>query len=185
VPEDIAKRKVTELGGRSTEMNAKLVMCHQRVLFLENTQKENRRILVVDDDHDNLEFLSDLIVNLGFDVVTAGSGIQGLHRVVNSDFDLVFMDSKMILKDGFSLAYHTKARFPEIPVVMLVGRDKQDRAEEKEGCCIDYLLFKPFGFKDIQFTIRKIFDTWSNNKNVVSIKNEPCAVHLCGQGIVI
>ncbi len=166
-------------------MNAKLVMCHQRVLFLENTQKENRRILVVDDDHDNLEFLSDLIVNLGFDVVTAGSGIQGLHRVVNSDFDLVFMDSKMILKDGFSLAYHTKARFPEIPVVMLVGRDKQDRAEEKEGCCIDYLLFKPFGFKDIQFTIRKIFDTWSNKKHVVSITNESCAVRLCGQGIVI
>ena len=166
-------------------MNAKLVMCHQRVLFLENTQKENRRILVVDDDHDNLEFLSDLIVNLGFDVVTAGSGIQGLHRVVNSDFDLVFMDSKMILKDGFSLAYHIKARFPEIPVIMLVGRDKQDRAEEKEGCCIDYLLFKPFGFKDIQFTIRKIFDTWSNKKHVVSITNESCAVRLCGQGIVI
>lgn len=161
-------------------MNAKLVMCHQTVLFLENIQRDNKQILVVDDDHDNLEFLSDLIVNLEFDVVTAGSGIEGLHRVVNSDFDLVFMDSKMILKDGFSLAYHIKARFPEIPVVMLVGRDKQDRAEEKEGCCMDYLLFKPFGFKDIQFTIRKFIGTWSNKKNVVSITNEPCAVRLCG-----
>jgi CheY-like chemotaxis protein len=161
-------------------MNAKLVMCYQTVLFLENTQRDNRQILVVDDDHDNLEFLSDLIVNLGFDVVTADSGIEGLHRVVNSDFDLVFMDSKMILKDGFSLAYHIKGRFPEIPVVMLVGRDKQDRAEEKESCCMDYLLFKPFGFKDIQFTIRKFFGRRLNKKHLVSITNEPYAVGLCG-----
>jgi CheY-like chemotaxis protein len=161
-------------------MNAKLVRCHQTVLFSENTQIENGQILVVDDDHENLEFLSDLIVNLGFDVVTACSGIEGLHRVVKSHFDLVFMDSKMILKDSFSLAYHIKARFPEIRVVMLVGRNKQDPADEKEGCCMDYLLFKPFGFKDIQFTIRKFFGTRLNKKNMVSITNEPCAVRLCG-----
>ena len=161
-------------------MNAKLVICHQRVLFLENTQRENRQILVVDDDHDNLEFLSGLIVKLGFKVVTASSGIEGLHGFVNSDFDLVFTDSKMILKDGFSLAYHVKALSPETPVVMLVGRNKQDPADKKEGCCMDYLLFKPFGFKDIQFTIRKFIGTWSNKKNVVSITNEPCAVRLCG-----
>jgi CheY-like chemotaxis protein len=159
-------------------MNAKLVMWHQRVLFLEDIQRDNRQILVVDDDHENLEFLSDLIVNLGFDVVTARSGIEGLHKVVNSDFDLVFMDSKMMLKEGFSLAYHIKAGSPETPVVMLVGRDKQDSAEEKESCRIDYLLFKPFGFKDIQFTIRKFLGIWSNKRNVVSITNEPCAVRL-------
>jgi DNA-binding NtrC family response regulator len=161
-------------------MNAKLVMCHQTLLFLENTQRDNGQILVVDDDHDNLEFLSDLIVKLGFKVVTAGSGIEGLHGFVNSDFDLVFTDSKMILKDGFSLAYHVKARSPETPVVMLVGRNKQDPADKKQGCCIDYLLFKPFAFKDIQFTIRKFFGTWLNRKHVVSITNEPCAVRRCG-----
>ena len=161
-------------------MNAKLVMCHQTVLFLENIQRDNKQILVVDDDHDNLEFLSGLILKLGFKVVTAGSGIQALNLFVNSDFDLVFTDSKLILKDGFSLAYHVKAVSPETPVIMLVGRNKQDPADKKEGCCMDYLLFKPFGFKDIQFTIRKFIGKWSNKKNVVSITNEPCAVRLCG-----
>jgi CheY-like chemotaxis protein len=168
------------MGGESTKMNAKLVRCHQTVLFSENTQTDNGQILVVDDDHENLEFLSDLIVNLGFKVVTAGSGIEGLHRVVNTDFDVVLMDSKMILKDGFSLAYHVKARFPETPVVMLVGRSTQDPTDKKEGCCMDYLLFKPFGFKDIQFTIRKFFGTWLNKKHMVFIPNEPCAIRLCG-----
>ena len=161
-------------------MNAKLVTCHQRVLFLENTQRENRQILVVDDDHDNLKFLSGLILKLGFKVVTAGSGIEGVHGFVNSDFDLVFTDSKIVLKDGFSLAYHVKAVSPETPVVMLVGRNKQDPADKKEGCCMDYLLFKPFGFKDIQFTIRKCIGLWSNKKNGVSFTNEPCAVRLYG-----
>jgi hypothetical protein len=63
---------------------------------------------------------------------------------------------------------------------MLVGRDKQDPAEEKESGCMDYLLFKPFGFKDIQFTIQKFFGTMLNKKNMASITNEPCAVRLCG-----
>jgi CheY-like chemotaxis protein len=161
-------------------MNAKLEMSHQTVLFLENTQRHNRQILVVDDDHDNLEFLSGLILKLGFEAVTAGSGIEGLHRVVNSDFDLVFTDSKMILKDGFSLAYHVKAIFPETPVVMLVGRNKQDSAGEKEGCCIDDLLFKPFGFKDIQYSTHKFLGTRLDKKNVLSIANESYAVRLCG-----
>ena len=161
-------------------MNAELAMWHQVVLFLENTQKDNRQILVVDGDHDTVKFFSDLNVKLGFEVVTADSGIEGLHRFVNSDFDLVFTDSKMILKDGFSLAYHIKARSPETPVVMLVGQNTQDPADKEEGCCIDYLLFKPFGFKDIKFTIRKFFGTRLDKKQVAYITNEPCAVHLCG-----
>lgn len=161
-------------------MNTKLVMCDQMVLFLENTQIDKGQILVVDDDHDNVEFLSDLIAKLGFDVISEDSGIEGLHRVVNSDFDLVFTDSKMILKDGLSLAYHIKARSPETPVVMLVGGSTQDPTDKKEGCCMDYLLFKPFGFKDIQFTIRKFFGTWLNKNHMVSIPDEPCEVRLYG-----
>jgi CheY-like chemotaxis protein len=161
-------------------MNAKLVVCHKRSLFLETIPRDNRQILVVDGDPDNLEFLSDLIVNLGFKVVTAGSGVEGLHGFVYSKFDLVFTDSKMILEDGFSLAYHIKARSPETPVVMLVGRNKQDPADKKQGCCMDHLLFKPFGFKDIQLTIQKFFGTWVTKKHMVSITNEPCAVRLCG-----
>ena len=161
-------------------MHAKMDMCHQTVLFLENTQRDNKKILVVDDDHDNLKFLSGLIVKLGFEVVTARSGIEGLHGFVNSDVDLVFTDSKMILKDGFSLAYHVKAKFPETPVVMLVGRNKQDPPDKKEGCCIDDLLFKPFGFKDIQFCIQKFFGAGLDQKESVSSENITWAVRQFG-----
>jgi DNA-binding NtrC family response regulator len=161
-------------------MNAKSVKCHQRVLFLENTQRYNRQILVVDDDHENLEFLSNLITKSGFDVVTEVSGSEGLRKVVNSVFDIVFTDSKMILEDGFSLAYHIKSRSPKTPVVMLVGWSTQNPTDKKEGCCMDYLLFKPFEFKDIQFTVRKFLGTWLNKKHTVSIPNEPCAIRQYG-----
>ena len=161
-------------------MNTKMGMCHQTVLFLENTQRDNGRILVVDDDQDNLEFLSGVILRSEFEVVTAGSGIEGLHGFVNSHVNFVFTDSKIILKDGFSLAYHVKAISPETPVVMLVGRNKQDPPNKKEGCCFDDLLFKPFGFKDIQYTIQKFFGTGLDQKDVVSLENEACAIRLFG-----
>jgi two-component system sensor histidine kinase EvgS len=161
-------------------MNTKTGMCHQTVLFLENTQRDNGKILVADNDHDHLEFLSGLILQWGFEVVTACSGVEGLNGFVNSHVNFVFTDSKMILKDGFSLAFHVKAISPEMPVVLMVGRDKQDPSDNKEGCCFDDLLFKPFGFKDIQYTIQKYFGTGLNQKDVVSSENESCGVRLCG-----
>jgi len=60
-------------------MNARFEMFYKTILFLENTQRDNRQILVVDDENDNLEFLSVSIFKLRFEVVTAGSGIEGLH----------------------------------------------------------------------------------------------------------
>ena len=161
-------------------MKARFEMFYKSILFFDDIHRDDRQILVVDDEHDNLEFLSGLIDKLGFEVKTARSGIEGLHRVVNSDFDLVFTDSKMILKDGFSLAYHVKAKFPETPVVMLVGRNKQDPPDKKEGCCFDDLLFKPFGFKDIQYTIQKFFGTGLDKQDVISSENKTYAVRLCG-----
>lgn len=136
------------------------------MLFFEHTQRDNRQILVVDDENDNLEFLSDIFSKIGYETVTAVSGIKGLNLFIKSDFDLVFTDSKMILKDGFSLAYHVKARFPETPVVMLIGQGKEDPQDKKEGCCIDYLLFKPFGLKDIQYTLQKFFMAHSGGERV-------------------
>jgi response regulator RpfG family c-di-GMP phosphodiesterase len=47
--------------------------------FFEHTQKENRQILVVDDENDNLEFLSDIFSKMGYETVTAASGIKGLN----------------------------------------------------------------------------------------------------------
>jgi len=160
-------------------MNAGFESFYKTVLFFDDIQRNDRRILVVDDEYENLQFLSDLIFKLGFEVGTAGSGIEALNLLVKSDFDLVFTDSKMILKDGFSLAYHVKAISPETSVVMLVGRNKKDPSDKKEGCCIDDLLFKPFGLKDIQYTIRKIFGTRLDKKDLVYIANEACAVRLC------
>jgi two-component system NtrC family response regulator len=123
--------------------------------FFEHTQRDNRQILVVDDENDNLKFLSDIFSKMGYETVTAVSGINGLNLFIKSDFGLVFTDSKMILKDGFSLAYHVKARSPETPVVMLIGKGIKDPPDKKEGCCIDYLLFKPFGLIDVQYTLQK------------------------------
>lgn len=143
-------------------------MCDKTMLFFEHTQIDTRQILVVDDDNESLEFLSHIFSKMGYEAVTADSGIKGLNLFIKNDFDLVFTDSKMILRDSFSLAYHVKARSPEIPVVMLIGQGKEDPPDKKEGCCIDYLLFKPFGLKDIQYTLQKFFMAHSGEEGVDS-----------------
>ena len=118
---------------------------------------DSRRILIADAKNSVRDFLADQLCKMGHEPVGARSWIEALKRFTTGDFDLVFTDSKIIGWDSFSLAFHIKAISSETPVVMLVDNSSRNFPDNQEGCCIDYLLFKPFGPKDIQCAVRKCY----------------------------
>jgi len=122
------------------------------------------KILIADAKNDVREFMADLLSKMGYEPISATSWIEALKLFTTSDFDLVFTDSKIIGWDGFSLAFHIKARSPQTPVVMLVDKSSGNSPNNQEGCCMDDLLFKPFGSKDIQRAIQKFHVTHSGEK---------------------
>jgi len=140
--------------------------CDKTLLFNQHTPKDNSQILVVDDASDIQRFPAHTLSIMGYESVGATSWIEALKLFKAGDFDLVFTDSKIIGWDGFSLAFHIKAISPEVPVVMLIDKNRNNSPDNQEGCCIDYLLFKPFGSKDIQHAIRKFYVVPSREKDV-------------------
>ena len=67
-------------------------------------KKQRHTILVVDDNHQLIEFLTDALEELGdFEVVTATDGAQGLERYYDTHPDCVVVDVRMPGIDGYQL----------------------------------------------------------------------------------
>ena len=79
-------------------------------------------VLVVDDDNAVREVTVGLLVELGYDVVEAGSGGAALEVVQNRpDVDLMLLDFAMPGMNGAEVARAAHARRPGLPVVFVTG----------------------------------------------------------------
>ena len=98
------------------------------------------RILVVDDDLGICHSLEEILEADGCEVETAQDGAEGLARLGERSFDLVLSDVVMPNMDGHELYTTVRARYPELPVLMMTAfhydKDhiiKRSRLEGLEG----------------------------------------------------
>jgi DNA-binding NtrC family response regulator len=104
------------------------------------------RILVVDDTPTNIRLLADLLSVNGFEVVTAGSGHEGLERAGADAPDLVLLDVMMPDMDGFTVCERLKASAAtrDVPVIFLTAlTETLDKVRAFSAGGVDYLT-KPF-----------------------------------------
>jgi two-component system cell cycle response regulator DivK len=93
------------------------------------------KILIVDDEVDNLELLSRRLTRRGFEVLTAGGAADGLARARADRPQVILMDVKMPDMDGYEATRRLKAdeATHNIPVVVLTAQampEDRDRALE-------------------------------------------------------
>jgi CheY-like chemotaxis protein len=79
------------------------------------------KILCIDDEPIPLELRCDLLKRAGYDVVTAGSGREGIRLFSAEHFDLVVLDYWMADMDGLAVAEQMKHINPKVPIVMVSG----------------------------------------------------------------
>lgn len=80
-----------------------------------------KRILVVEDSKDNQMLIGRFLKSEKADVMIAVDGADGVHKALNHDFDLVFMDIQMPQIDGYeALALLNKQNY-QVPVVALTA----------------------------------------------------------------
>ena len=104
------------------------------------------RVLVVDDDP-NVRLLCATNLRLdGFDVIEAANGQEGLERVGEDAPDLVLLDIRMPVLDGFELATAVRKnhRTSHVPVVFLTGEATRDAEERAAAIGAAGYFTKPF-----------------------------------------
>lgn len=113
-------------------------------------------ILVVDDTLSDRQFLSEILVEQGYRVVTAGSGSQALEEINLAIPDLVLLDINMPDMDGFEVCRQLKqsVHFAGIPVIFISSYDDIDSKVAAFNCGgIDYVT-KPFMVAEVKARIR-------------------------------
>ncbi len=84
---------------------------------------EKKQILVIDDEKDIVEFLTQLLEDNGYEVAAAYDGVQGMEMVVKNRPDLILLDLQMPEETGTGLyrKLHNKKEYKDIPVIVISG----------------------------------------------------------------
>lgn len=84
---------------------------------------EAKKILVVDDEPDAVEFVKTVLSREDWEVVSAEDGQAGLEAAVADPPDLIILDVQMPKKDGFEVFFELqqKETTRSIPVIMLTA----------------------------------------------------------------
>src|SRR5256885_1043035 len=108
-------------------------------------QREKMKILVVDDNPDNLTSIEATLETLNEQVVTARSGTEALRYLLESDFAAILLDVKMPDMDGFETAelIRTRKRSAHTPILFLTAyRSEEHLFRGYDLGAVDF-LFKP------------------------------------------
>jgi len=114
-----------------------------------------KKILLVDDDDDLREALSEqLVMTEDFDVFEAGNGAEALDRVREALYDLVILDVGLPDTDGRELCRLLRKQGVKCPILMLTGHDSDaDTILGLDAGANDYVT-KPFKFPVLLARIR-------------------------------
>ncbi len=86
------------------------------------------KILVVDDDESNLLLMQEILSELNLEVVTAVNGLEALRSLEREQPQLIILDIRMPIMDGFEAAKRIKANphTAQIPVIALTASQRSE-----------------------------------------------------------
>ncbi len=113
------------------------------------------RILIIDDDTELCELLSDYLGSEGFEIQTVNHGEQGAMQALTEEYALVILDVMLPGMNGFDVLRKIRET-SKLPVIMLTARgDDIDRIVGLELGADDYLP-KPFNPRELVARVRAI-----------------------------
>lgn len=116
-----------------------------------------KRILVVDDEAPNREYLTHMLESLSYEAETAQDGIEAIAKV-NLGFDLVLLDLMMPGMDGFEVvkAIRQSPEMHDIPIVIITGMENQEnRIRSIEAGANDFIA-KPIDLTELEVRLRSL-----------------------------
>ncbi|MFU8819831.1 MAG: response regulator [Desulfurivibrio sp.] len=112
-------------------------------------------ILVVDDDRELRQTIAEILVQEGFEVVTAESADRALELLEKSSFALILLDMIMPGTDGMTAISLIRRIAPKIPVVIITAYASISNAVQAMQQGADDYLTKPFKIEALLTTVRR------------------------------
>ena len=121
------------------------------------------KILLVDDEKEFVETLSERMKMRDLPSDVALDGEQALQMVEEETPDVILLDLKMPGIDGMEVLRRVKKAYPDVQVIMLTGHgSEKDEEEARRLGAYDYLQ-KPTGVDKIVQTIKRAFKKFDDS----------------------
>jgi len=117
-------------------------------------------ILVIDDESGMVDFLKHRLASEGFTVSTAGSGLDGISRAIDLLPDLILLDLRMPVPDGWAVCKSLRAnpKTRHIPIIVVTGDLSPGHLELAKVSGADDFAFKPIDMTDFLIRVRAMLD---------------------------
>lgn len=113
------------------------------------------KILIIDDDEELCELVSEYLTVEGFTIETVNDGESGLKMALTGDYDMAILDVMLPKMNGFDVLRNLRLE-SKLPVIMLTARgDDMERIVGLEIGADDYLP-KPFNPRELAARLRAI-----------------------------
>ncbi|MCK5896186.1 MAG: response regulator transcription factor [Cocleimonas sp.] len=114
------------------------------------------RVLIIEDEREILNQLSDALKNAGFIVDAAEDGEQGLYYATEYPIDIAVVDLGLPKMDGMDIIKRVREKGLNYPILILTARTSwQDRVEGLEAGADDY-LDKPYHKEELLARLRAL-----------------------------
>jgi PAS domain S-box-containing protein len=123
-------------------------------------QGEKRKILVVDDRWENCAVMTKILEQIGFEMIEASNGQEGLEKAIEMQPDLIIADLMMPVMDGFEMTRKLR-QLPEFQTTIVIATSASvfelDRQKSRESGCNDFLP-KPIQTEELLNKIENFFN---------------------------
>jgi len=115
----------------------------------------SEKVLLVDDEVDFLDTLSERMRTRGMEVATSSSGAEALKKVEQESFDVIILDLMMPGVDGLEALKVLKEKKPELQVILLTGHATIEKGIEAMKLGAMDFLEKPADLSQLTEKIKK------------------------------
>lgn len=122
------------------------------------------KVLFVEDEADLTLIVADTLRGLGYDVVTAADGVEGLDKYRSEGADIIVADVMMPRMDGFTMAKGIRKMSPEVPLLFLTAKSTIDDVEEGFEIGANDYLKKPFELRELIVRIKALLKRYGANR---------------------
>lgn len=122
------------------------------------------KVLFVEDEADLTLIVADTLRGLGYDVVTATDGVEGLDKYRSEGADIIVADVMMPRMDGFTMAKGIRKMSPEVPLLFLTAKSTIDDVEEGFEIGANDYLKKPFELRELIVRIKSLLKRYGANR---------------------
>ncbi|MCB1045574.1 MAG: PAS domain S-box protein [Calditrichaeota bacterium] len=131
-----------------------------------------RRILVIDDDADALQILTDYLELEGYEVLPTADGATGMQLLASQPVELVITDLNLPGISGMDVIDIIRKNYPRVQVIVVTGYGSMESVlQALHKGAIDYLT-KPFLFEILKLSLQKAEQQLVMNAQLERLRRE-------------